>query len=163
PPETEEQVRQQTIAGLQAYVAGMNLDNFIVRPHRRSVEKFQKPESWNVLDGPVKEELVERVAPLPPDRNLGNEPAKRFDLLMSNLELGLLRDRKSFDRYRRQLLEIDGALEEQFAIPVVRAQQVLILEIQTDPWWEGITVPLLELVRIRLRNLVQHIDRTKQQ
>src|SRR5690606_917180 len=29
------------------------------------------------------------------------------------------------------------------------------------PWWEGINVPLLELVRLRLRNLVQHIDKTK--
>jgi type I restriction enzyme, R subunit len=35
---------------------------------------------------------------------------------------------------------------------------VLIEAVQSDYWWEGVTVPLLELVRIRLRDLVQHID-----
>src|SRR5690606_19625346 len=62
---------------------------------------------------------------------------------------------------RQQLLVIASALEEQFSIPVVAAQQELILEIQADPWWEGVTVPLLELVRLRLRDLVQHVDKSK--
>ena len=38
---------------------------------------------------------------------------------------------------------------------------MLIEEIQTDQWWEGVTVPLLELVRLRLRDLVQHIEKSK--
>jgi type I restriction enzyme, R subunit len=38
---------------------------------------------------------------------------------------------------------------------------VLIEEIQTDQWWEGVTVPLLELVRLRLRDLVQHIEKSR--
>ena len=43
----------------------------------------------------------------------------------------------------------------------VAASVVLLLEeIQTDQWWEGVTVPLLELVRLRLRDLVQHIEKS---
>lgn len=160
-PSNEDEVRARTLDALRNYVAGMNLDNFIVRPHRRAVEKFQRPESWTALDQTVRQELVDEVACLPTDRKLGNEAAKLFDLLMLNLQLTLLRASKSFDRYRKQLLEIASALEEQFTIPVVATQQKLILELQTDPWWEGVTVPLLELVRLRLRNLVQHIDKTK--
>jgi type I restriction enzyme R subunit len=160
-PSNESSVRASTLDALRDYVAGMNLHNFIVRPHRRAVEKFKRPESWTALDQAARQELVDEIAALPTDRKLGNEPAKRFDLLMLNLQLSLLRASKSFDRYRRQLLEIVSALEEQFTIPVVAAQQELILELQTDPWWEGVTVPLLELVRLRLRNLVQHIDKTK--
>ena len=38
---------------------------------------------------------------------------------------------------------------------------MLIEEIQTDQWWEGVTVPLLELVRLRLRDLVQHIEKSR--
>jgi type I restriction enzyme, R subunit len=38
---------------------------------------------------------------------------------------------------------------------------VLIEEIQTDQWWEGVTVSLLEMVRRRLRDLVQHIQKTR--
>ena len=32
---------------------------------------------------------------------------------------------------------------------------------QDDHWWEGVTVPHLELVRLRLRNLIVHIDKQK--
>lgn len=92
----------------------------------------------------------------------GEHPAKRFDLLMLNLQLALLNKSKSFDRYRQQLQHIAAALEEQFAIPLVAAQRELILEIQTEPWWIGVNARLLELVRLRLRNLVQHVDKTKQ-
>lgn len=160
-PANDNEVRVRTLDTLRDYVAGMNLENFIVRPHRRVVEKFQRPESWTALDHAARQELVDEVAALPTERKLGNEAAKRFDLLLLNLQLSLLRASKSFDRYRKQLLVIASALEEQFAIPVVAAQQELILEIQTEPWWEGVTVPLLELVRLRLRNLVQHVDKTK--
>ena len=37
--------KDQTLALLRDYVAGMNLDNFVVRPHRRVVEKFQQRSS----------------------------------------------------------------------------------------------------------------------
>jgi type I restriction enzyme R subunit len=54
---------------------------------------------------------------------------------------------------------IASALEEQTAIPGIAAQQELIEAVQTDLWWEGVNVPLLELVRVRLRDLVQHIEK----
>jgi hypothetical protein len=45
---------------------------------------------------------------------------------------------------RRVLLEIASALEDQTGIPAIAHQAVLLEEIQTDQWWEGVTVPLLE-------------------
>jgi type I restriction enzyme R subunit len=160
-PADESALKAQTLSVLRDYVAGMNLDNFVVRPHRRVVERFQGEGAWIEVGGETRTELIDQVAPLPSERSLGTEPAKRFDLLMLNLQLALLKSSKSFDRFRKQLLLIASALEEQFSIPIVARQQELILEIQTDPWWEGVTAPLLELVRLRLRDLVQHIDKTK--
>jgi type I restriction enzyme, R subunit len=161
-PTDEAELKAQTLAMLRDYVSGMNIDNFVVRPHRRVVERFQVEDAWSEIGDEARHELLDEVAPLPSDRQLGTEPAKRFDLLMLNMQLALLKQSKSFDRLRKQLLLVAAALEEQFSIPIVAQQQELILEIQTDPWWEGVTAPLLELVRLRLRNLVQHIDRTKQ-
>jgi len=80
---------------------------------------------------------------------------------MFSLELALLKGSKRFDTLKKQLLEIASALEDQMGIPAVAHQAVLIEEIQTELWWEGVTVPLLELVRLRLRDLIQHIDKTK--
>jgi type I restriction enzyme, R subunit len=105
--------------------------------------------------------LVEEIAPLPSDKSFGIEEAKRFDLLMFSLQLALLKGSKRFDSLKKQLLEIVSALEDQTGIPAIAHQAVLIEEIQTDQWWEGVTVPLLELVRLRLRDLVQHIEKSR--
>src|SRR3954451_19981461 len=90
-----------------------------------------------------REELVKEVAPLPSAHRLGTEEAKRFDLLMFSLELALLKGSKRFDTPRKQLIEIASALEDQAGIPDIAHQAELIQEIQTEQWWEGITVPLL--------------------
>ncbi|WP_461658515.1 type I restriction-modification enzyme R subunit C-terminal domain-containing protein [Methylorubrum aminovorans] len=116
---------------------------------------------WTAIDAKARDELVEQVAPLPTAKRHGTEEAKRFDLLMFSLQLALLRSSKRFATLRTQLLEIASALEDQTAIPGIAAQAALIEEIQTDPWWEGVTVPLLELVRLRLRDLIQHIEKRK--
>ena len=38
---------------------------------------------------------------------------------------------------------------------MVREQMALIQDVQTDEWWQDVTVPMLEVVRRRLRDLVQ--------
>jgi type I restriction enzyme, R subunit len=160
-PPSEDEVRTDALKVLQETVSGLNLDNFIVRQRRRAVEKYRKPESWTSIDAEAREELVEEIAPLPSANALGTEDAKRFDLLMFSLELALLKGSKRFEALRKQLRDIASALEEQTGIPAIAQHAVLIEEIQTDQWWEGVTVPLLELVRRRLRDLVQHIQKTR--
>jgi type I restriction enzyme, R subunit len=146
---------------LQDTVAELNIDNFLVRQHRRAVEKYREPKAWVPIDDEKRKELVDEIAPLPAERGFGTEEAKRFDLLMFSLQLALLKGSKRFDALRKQLLEIASALEDQTGIPAIAHQAVLIEEIQTDQWWEGVTVPLLELVRLRLRDLIQHIEKSR--
>lgn len=158
-PSDEAQVRDSALDVLKQTIAGMDLDNFLVRRSRRLVEKYRDDEAWAQLDEAAREELVDEVAPLPSSLRHGTEDAKRFDLLMLQLQLALLKGSKRFDKLKKQLLEIAAALETQTAIPAIAQQAALIEEIQTDPWWEGVTVPLLELARLRLRELVQHIEK----
>jgi len=156
---SEENIRDAALDFMKTYVGTMNLDNFIVRGKRKLVEKYQAPEGWSDFSDTMRDELVDEVAPLPNEMKSEPEEAKRFDLLMFNLELALLKGSKSFDRLKKQLIEIASALDEQTAIPSIALQHALILDILSDPWWEGITVPLLELVRLRLRSLVHHIEK----
>jgi type I restriction enzyme R subunit len=160
-PPTEPEIRASVAKTLQDVVGGLNADNFLVRQHRRAVEKYMEPKAWETIDDEKRKELVEEIAPLPSAHMLGTEEAKRFDLLMFQLELALLKGSKRFDTLRKQLMEIASALEDQTGIPAIAQHLVLIEEIQTDHWWEGVTVPLLELVRIRLRDLIQHIDKSR--
>lgn len=154
-------VRSEAIQVLQDYVGAMSIDNFVVRQNRRLVAKYQKPESWQTLNDTTRDELLESVAPLPSGARRDSEEAKRFDVLMFSLELALLKSSKAFTNLRKKLVEIAVALEAQAAIPVVAAQMELIQDIQSDEWWEGITVPILDLTRKRLRLLVQHVGKTE--
>lgn len=61
-------------------------------------------------------------------------------------------------RKRRQTLQV---LEELRNIPMVAAELSLILELQTDEYWQDITVPMLETVRRRLRSLIKLIEYKK--
>lgn len=157
----EKAIRRAALDFLKTYVASMSLDNFIVRAKRRLVEKYQAPEPWLTPSDAMREELVEHIAPLPNGMKSEPEEAKRFDLLMFNLEIALLKGSKRFDKLKKQLVAIASALDEQTAIPAIAAQHALILDILSDVWWEGISVPLLELVRLRLRGLVHHIERQR--
>ena len=44
---------------------------------------------------------------------------------------------------------------------MVRAELELIIEVQTDEFWQDVTLPMLEDVRKRLRGLVKFIERTR--
>jgi type I restriction enzyme R subunit len=139
----------------------MNLDNFLVRPQRRLVERYAKAEAWMTLSRDATVELARGVAGLPAELDAEPEETKRFDLLILNLQLGLLRSDPAFERLRDQVRAIAGLLEEKSAIPMVRDQMALIQEVQTDEWWVDVTVPMLELVRRRLRDLAKLIEKAK--
>ncbi|MBW7894872.1 MAG: DEAD/DEAH box helicase family protein [Opitutaceae bacterium] len=154
-------LRNDLTAMLQTDVGAMNTDNFVVRPHRRQVEKYRQKESWVNLGVEERQELAHHVAGLPTTQDPEDEEAKRFDLLILNLQLSLLRSEPNFTRLRDQVVNLAEALEEQSAIPIIQGQMVLIQEIQTEDWWEHVTLGMLETTRRRLRDLIKLIEKTR--
>ncbi|MBL0163845.1 MAG: DEAD/DEAH box helicase family protein [Xanthomonadales bacterium] len=153
------ELRQSVSGLLHSEVSAMNLDNFVVRPHRRLVEKFARSESWQSLNTEAIQELASDVAGLPSEIESDPEEARRFDLLLLNLQLALLRKEPEFVRMRDQVRTIASQLEEKSAIPMVREQLQLIHDIQDETWWQDATVSMLEVLRLRLRMLVRLIDK----
>jgi type I restriction enzyme R subunit len=160
-PTTDAEVRHLMAELLHSEVAAMNAENFLVRPQRRLVETYAKPDAWTHLSREAASELSSGVAGLPSELDPEAEEAKRFDLLLLNLQLALLRSEPAFERLCDQVKEIAGLLEEKSAIPMVRAQMALIQDVQTAEWWFDVTTPMLESVRRRLRDLVKLIDKRK--
>src|SRR5439155_6207912 len=105
---TEEYLRHELAELLRDQVAAMNLNNFIVRPRRRLVEKYAQPEAWLALNEEDFGALTHDVAGLPSELVDEDEEAKRFDLLMLRLQLALLRIEPSFERWRDQVRAIAG-------------------------------------------------------
>jgi len=158
-PESELEVRALLASLLQSEVAAMNLDNFLVRSHRRVVEKYAKPEAWRTLTPEALAELSTEVAGLPTELPAEQEEIKRFDLLVLSLQLALLRGERRFDSLKEKVKAIAQALAEKDAIPMVRDHMAHIEEILSDRWWQDVTVPMLETMRRRLRALVPLIDK----
>ncbi|HEY3368438.1 MAG TPA: type I restriction-modification enzyme R subunit C-terminal domain-containing protein [Symbiobacteriaceae bacterium] len=156
---TEGAVRQNTAELLRSAVAAMNPDNFVVRPKRRLVEKYKQADAWVALSGDSLSELAHEVAGLPSELEAESEEAKRFDLLILNVQLTVLRGTPGFERLRDQIRAIAGLLEEKANIPLVKEQLPLIQDLQSDEWWEDVTVPMLEMARKCIRDLVQLIEK----
>ncbi|MCT0205765.1 DEAD/DEAH box helicase family protein [Synechococcus sp. CS-602] len=148
---------------LRRHVAACPSDNFLVRPHLELVERFRLAEAWNRLDADAQELLASTVATLPsaqPQQDGDTDAdARRFDLLLYKLQLAVLRSAADLPRLQAQVREIAGLLEERHTIPMVADEMELIQDLLLDEWWQGVTLPMLEQVRRRLRNLIGLIER----
>jgi type I restriction enzyme R subunit len=154
----EPAIRAEAADLLRTIVTSMNLNNFLVRPHRKLIESYMPSESWQNLPETMRDELADTLGGLPSELAAEREEAKRFDLLLLNLQLCILKQEPGFKRLRKLLVMIAAALEEQATIPAIRAHVELIQEIQTDGWWEDITVEMLESARKKLREIVHLIE-----
>ena len=148
---------------LREQVAAMPQENFLVRARRRLVEKYSDPGAWEQLDVVAQGELTREVAGLPTIAADADLNAKEFDVLILNLQLGVLRVQARFDELKENVIALAGAMEEKQAIPMVRDQLLLIQEVQTTQFWQGVTVSELESVRLRLRALVKFIDKKRRE
>ena len=139
----------------------MSLDNFIVRPKRLFVEHYAEKAAWESLSDADRTDLINEVAGLPSGVGDDDFDAKQFDLLLLRAQLALLRSDHAFEGLRNKIVATAGLLEELQNIPIVGAELSLILELQTDEYWQDITVPMLETVRRRLRSLIKLIEYKK--
>jgi type I restriction enzyme R subunit len=149
------ELRAATAAMLHERVAAMNVDNFIVRPHRQAVERYVKVDAWQALGADDFDTLATRVAGLPTQVQDDDEEAKRFDMLLLRAQLSVLQARPDFMSLREKIQGIATHLEDEMAIPAIKAEAPLIHAVASDEWWDGVTVPMLETVRRRLRALIK--------
>ena len=158
---SEAGLRADTVALLRKQVTNMNVDNFLVRPHRRWVEQYRDEEPWSDLDVERAMELADRVADLPTALRDDDEEAKRFDLMILKLQLCRLLGEPGQERLRRQVQEIASGLLEQLSIPAIREQAQLLEELAGEEWWIDVTLPMLEHTRRRIRGLVKLLEKRK--
>lgn len=162
-PKTDAELRQELANLLNTEVAAMNPENFIVRPKQRFVEKYANSAAWASLSIDDFLELSQEIAGLPSQLETETEEIKRFDVLMLKLQLAILRSDSTFKRLQEQVKSLAGLLEDKSAIPFVQEQLALIQEVQTDEWWQDVTLPMLEVLRKRLRGLIKLIEKQKRQ
>jgi len=161
--------RNYTFDLLHHQVAGMNLDNFIVRPKRQYIEKLLSREAWSALNKSQISDIVTHVTTLPSDAGDFNdseasaEDAKPFDHLVLQMQLTYLETNSLPQSLKLSIIDIAENLEMKASVPAVAEHLSFIQEIQTDAYWEYITLPMMEEIRIKLRCLIQFIDKGKKE
>ncbi|KYH43989.1 DEAD/DEAH box helicase family protein [Branchiibius sp. NY16-3462-2] len=158
----DDSLRTATAHNLHETVAGMTMDNFQVRPHRRAVDALSSWPAWNEPLRPETFEDARSLSGLPSTTTpLDGPEAKSFDLLvLRRMVADLDGDQAAAESLRAKVQLIAGGLLSKLAIPAVAAQKVLLESAASDEWWIDVSLEMLELLRLRVRGLVQFLDKT---
>ncbi len=155
-------LRSSLAGALHGEVAAMNRENFIVRMHLETVERFQDRAAWEQLSENDRETLQREVAGLPSEIATDDIESRLFDLTALRMQLALVEgDEAGFERHRQRVVEMAMLLEEKGTIPVVAAQLEYLAAVQESAFWEGISLTGLEELRLRLRGLIPFLDKKK--
>ncbi|NLF97893.1 MAG: hypothetical protein GX569_14240 [Candidatus Riflebacteria bacterium] len=142
-------------------------ENFLVRPYLKSVAKLKNREAWENLDSELRTEVAKSISGLPSQIEQDDEYARRWDHLLLKTELALFeheamkklnRSSAEYISLMKKIRKIADRLEDKTTIPDVKKQLEFIQAIQTDEFWEGMNIKVLEEIRKRLRLLIKYID-----
>lgn len=127
-----------------------------VRQHWEVVDKFRKRENWTYISNVDAITLKEEIAPLLVS-GIENEAAKKFDVLILNIQLSMIDEEVSAERSRSVVVRTAQNLQERASIPQVAAKMRLINELADGRFFETANLERLEMVRKEIRDLVQFI------
>ncbi|MEI7525908.1 MAG: type I restriction-modification enzyme R subunit C-terminal domain-containing protein, partial [Mariniphaga sp.] len=147
---------------LHHLIATLDHNRFVVRKELRLVNRFTHRNRWeNISKGDIAD-ICNHVSNLPAVADNDDEAAKRFDLIVLNLQLALLLKSSNQVNLIGKIGNIGKLLMKKKNIPAVNQQLTTIKAVQTDEFWQNISLTHLEKVRRDLRELIKFIDTDQQ-
>ena len=159
---TQETLHTSLLDALHQHVETMPRNNFIVRRRLQQVETFAERDRWDNLTEDDRVMIAEDLASLPNGLPAEDTLAKEFDLLCLKLQLAIAKTSNRYQRWRDKVRDTLSQLETKSNIPMIQAELGFIQEVQDENWWQDVTLPMVEEIRLRLRQLVKFIDRSQQ-
>lgn len=143
---------------LHLQVSALSDTRIDVRRHWEWVYKFKQKESWTVLTALDTVRLTDDVAPLLVADD-DEVKTKSFDLIMLHLQLSVVEEGHTAQRSacRAKLVKIAALLERKASIPQVQNAMPAIREVQTEQYWDKLSLSTLEHTRAELRHLIKFI------
>lgn len=145
------------LQGLILQTQALNTTSFIVRQHWREVEKYRDPNAWNALTDLGIKELFDHIAPLMSETGQ-DEMAKRFDVLMLDIQLSILNGDTKQTTLILKVEQIAGKLSRKASIPSVAQKMDFIKDAQTETFWKAADIAAIERLRVALRDLMKFLD-----
>ena len=130
-----------------------------VREKWREKRNVSKQETLRRFDPAIELTLRRQMAPLMQWADIrGQTAAYRFDLLMTDLQIELLKKSGRLDDYKSQLLDQVSRLA--MHLNPVRDKADSIKSIKSTDFWTSVTIEKLETVRRDLRGIMQYVVKT---
>lgn len=147
--------RRELVQHLLKEVQALPRDNFAVKQHLRTIDRFQNEEDFAALTYENTLQIAEHIAPLVLPTN-DDISAARFDQLIYQIELSMLSER-NFSRAKKDVLDKARELSKYGTIPVIAQQKDLLEQIVYNDYLERSGVMGYEEVRSKLRDLIKFL------
>jgi len=147
--------RKALVQDLLTQVKALPRENFAVKQHLRTIDKYQTEEDFATLTYENTLQIAEHIAPLvlPSDNDAS---AARFDQLIYQIELAMLAE-KNYTRAKNDVLRKAEELSKYGTIPAIAQQKELLEQILHNDYLERAGIADYENVRMKLRNLIAFI------
>ena len=159
----DQQLAKQYIDELHKLVATLDQSRFVVRKELRMVNEYTSRERWENISKGDFIEICNRLSNLPAVTDDDDELAKRFDLIVLNLQLAILLQSIRQTNLVGRISKVGHLLMKKKNIPAVHQHIEMIKAVQTDEFWQHVSLKQLENVRTELRDLIKFIDTDQKQ
>ena len=148
--------REELIEEFIEEINKLNKESFLVKAKLHYIEQFSKKENWVYISTIDLTDIKDNLIPLflASDEN---EPAKRFDNLMYQLQVKRIRMEKT-TRCEDAITETVSQLEKLGTIPQIKEKQDLILKVAETEYLKEANFWSVEEIRKELRDLIQFMD-----
>ncbi|MGV1003003.1 DEAD/DEAH box helicase family protein [Empedobacter falsenii] len=155
--EEEKLFEQDYINQLHAKIESLDETRFEVRKNWEFVKKYKNKENWLRLNNSAILEIQNHLSHLVSYSEDRDEMAKRFDLIIYQLELAILNGEKKQQHLISNIVNMGNLLRKKINIPTIKQKEVTISTIINEQFWSTITLARLENLRIDLRELIQFL------
>ena len=157
------EVRDAYLDELHKTIQNLDENRFVVRKELRYVKEFSDKNKWLNLSKSDIQDINSHLSHLQPASKDDDELARRFDMLILIYQILFLSGSNNTTKYMSKIFRIATSLQKKDNIPQVSIHIPLIKEIQTDHFWENISVKKLDLLRNSLRDLIKYLDTSTQE
>ena len=145
---------------LRSQIELLNRNHIDVRNEWKLVDKYSVGKAWEYVSPVDSLDIQNHISQLL-QQTLEDENAKRFDVIMLWIELSLIDKEVDSSKNVSQVVQIAEVLSNKMSIPQVLSKKAVIQEVQTEKFWENVTVSELERVREELRDLMKFLTGTE--
>ena len=133
------------------------VNTIAVRERWKDIKVLLQDDVLTQFSGKIKKALRETIVPLMKWRNFKPDMvAYKFDLLIAKTQAALLRDAGRLENFKDAILNSVAMLKTN--LNPVRAKSNSLTKIQSDEFWDNVTVESLEEMRKDLRGIMKYLD-----